>query len=418
MNQKLTSNRRAFLKAFGFLAGASMVSGRLSWVETALADNPDKIIRLGVIGTGSRANLLLIHLKEIPGLEIACLCDNYEPNLSNTHQKFPNAVTYNNHLELLEKEQIDGVIIATPLHVHAQVTIDALNAGLHVFCEKSMAKTYQECNDMVTARNKAGKILTIGHQRMFDVKYLQAYKMIEEGKIGKPTQIRAYWHRNNNWRRAVPDPSLERKINWRLYHEYSLGLMTELGSHHFQVANQVLGEVPQEVWGAGSINYWKDGREVFDNVNLVYKYPGGTNLIYDSLISNKKHGRAIQVMGPKGTLELEEGRMWDETPPPAPAILKLINDIEHDIFDAIPIGGASWVPETPVKDKGELIIDEVLISDGTRAMLEAFVANVRDNRIVLEETRQGFYSGISSIMGFEAMMENRIVKWPEGLFFN
>lgn len=397
------------------MAGASMLAMNMPWLKTALAENPGRIVKLGLIGVGSRGNLLMLNLKDIPNLEIVCFSENYEPNFNKTRQHLPNAKGYVDYKEMIEKEDIEAVVIAVPLHEHARISIDSLEAGLHVFCEKSMAKTYEECNNMLLAREKAAKILTIGHQRMFSLKYQQAYKLISEGKIGKPTQIRAYWHRNNDWRRPVPAPELEKKINWRLYHEFSLGLMTELASHQIQVANQVLGEVPSEVWGAGSINYWKDGREVYDNVNLVYKYPGGTQLVYDSMTSNKKYGFEEQILGPKGTMELEAGRMWEEFPPPAPAILQLINDLEHDLFEAIPIGGASWVPDEPVSQKGDYIYNEVLDDDGTRMMLEAFVANVRDNRVIIEDTRQGFYSGIASIMGFEAMMENRIVEWPKGL---
>lgn len=415
MEVKPKINRREFVQAFGMVAGASMIASGMPWLSTVMASDPVKTIKIGMIGVGSRGSLLLQYLMETPGVMISCFCDNYEPHLARTQEKLPHANAYRDHRDMIEKEELDAVVIATPLNEHAHITIDCFEAGLHVFCEKSMAKTYEECNDMILAREKAGKILTIGHQRMFSVKYQQAYKMIKEGKIGKPTQIRAYWHRNNDWRRDVPDPSLERKINWRLYHEYSLGLMTELCSHQVQVANQVLGENPSEVWGAGSTNYWKDGREVYDNINLVFKYPGGTHFIYDSMTSNKKYGYEEQILGPKGTLELEAGKFWSEFPPPAPAILQLINNLEHDLFEAIPIGGASWVPDDPVNNRGEYILDKVMDDDGTRMMLEAFVANVRDNRIILEDTKQGFYSGIASIMGFEAMWENRIVRWPEGL---
>ncbi len=416
MENKQKSNRRDFIKTFGIIAGASMITSGMPWLNTVMASDPGKIVKLGIIGPGSRGTLLLKHLMDIPGVEMTCFSDNYEPNFQRTQGLLPNAKGYTDYREMLEKEEMDAVVIATPLHEHARIVLDAFEAGLHVFCEKSLAKTYEECNDMVMAWDKAQKNFTIGHQRMFNIRYQQAYKLIKEGKIGKPTQIRAYWHRNNDWRRRVPSPELERKINWRLYHEYSLGLMTELCSHQVQVANQILGEVPSEVWGAGSINYWKDGREVFDNINLVYKYPGGTHFVYDSMISNKKYGLEEQILGPKGTMELEAGKMYEEFPRPAPAILQLINDLEKEFFEAVPIGGASWVPDDAISRKGEYILDEVLDDDGTRMMLEAFVANVRDNRIDRDQTIQGFYSGISSIMGFEAMHENKIVSWPRGLY--
>ena len=200
-----------------------------------------------------------------------------------------------------------------------------------------------------------------------------------------------------------------------MYHEYSLGLMTELASHHLQVTNWVLKDKPDYVMGSGGINYWNDGREVFDNVNLVYHYPSGTHVIYDSMISNKKYGMEIQAMGPRGTIEMETGNIYSEQPPPAAGIIQLINNLEHKVFDAIPIGGASWVPEDPSEDKGTYLLDKLLKTDGTDVQMASFVADVRNNRIDPWLTQQGFYASIATIMGFEAMMNHRIETWPQGL---
>ncbi|MFW5645306.1 MAG: Gfo/Idh/MocA family protein [Bacteroidota bacterium] len=418
MTKGIRTNRRDFIRTFSLLAGASMVVSQIPWLERVNAQDTNKIVKLGIIGPGSRGKYLLLRLLDIPGLEITCFCDNYEPNYQKAQQMLGSqARGYVNYKDMLEKEDIDAIIIATPLFEHARMTVDALDAGIHVFCEKSLAKTYEEANEMVKAHKRNGKILMPGHQRMFSLKYQKAYKMIQDGKLGDITHIRAFWHRNNDWRRHVPSPELERKINWRLYHDYSLGLVTELASHQVQVANQILGEVPEYVTGSGSINYWKDGREVFDNINMVYKYPCGTHLLYDSNISNNHYGLEEQVMGNLGTMELEKGKMFEEFPPPAPAILKLINHMENQFFDAVPIGGASWVPETAEKVKGEYIYDGVLDDDGSRMMLEAFISFVRDDYVDTELTKQGFYSSIASTMAFEAIMENKIVYWPKNLEF-
>jgi len=138
-------------------------------------------------------------------------------------------------------------------------------------------------------------------------------------------------------------------------------------------------------------------------------------MIYDSIASNRHYGLEEQIMGPKGTMELENNRMWDEFPPPAPGFLQLINNLEHKFFDAVPIGGASWVPETAVNADGRTISDEVMEDDGTRMSLEAFVANVRDNRVDLELTRQGLYATVAVLMGFNSIMENKIMYWPKNL---
>jgi predicted dehydrogenase len=416
MNNLKSNSRREFLKTFSLMSGSTLLLSQMPWLRDLHAQEPARKVKLGIIGSGSRGNLLQLYLKDIPECEMSCVCDNYPPNLeAGLAIAGKQAKAYSNHNEMLEKEQLDAVIIATPLFEHARITIDALNAGVHVFCEKSMARTIEDSDNMVRAQQKTGKILLIGHQRLFNVKYHRALRLISEGRIGSVTHMRAYWHRNNDWRRPVPSPELERKINWRLYREYSCGLMTELASHQVQVANQILNEVPLCVWGSGSTNFWKDGREVEDNVSLVYKYPGGTHLIYDSVNSNQHYGLEEQIMGPKGTMELEGGKMWQEISPPAPGILQFINNIENKLFDVIPIGGASWVPESAVKIKGEYIWNEVLESDGTKMEMEAFVSMVRENRFVPELLRQGFYATVASLMGYEAIQKNQIVNWPLNL---
>ena len=412
----MDSKRRDFIKAFSAMAAAGMFTSGLPWLKEISAQENVSPVKLGVIGVGSRGLLLVEHLKLVQGARITCFCDDYQPHFERAQQVLGTAAKgYSDYRDLLEKEEVDGVVIAVPLHEHKRITVDALDAGLHVFCEKAMAMTYEECNEMVKARERNNHILYVGHQRIFNTRILQAVKEIEEGTIGDVTQMRACWHRNNDWRRPVPSPGLERKINWRMYHEYSRGLMTELASHHLQVTNWVLKDKPDYVMGSGSINHWKDGREVFDNVNLVYHYPSGTHVIYDSLISNKKYGMEIQAQGPLGTIEMETGYRYEEQPPPAPGIIQLITNIEHSVFDAIPIGGASWVPEDPSEDTGTYLLDRLLKTDGTYIQMESFVSDVRTNRVDPWLTQQGFYASIATLMGFEAMMNHRIETWPEGL---
>ncbi len=414
-------SRRDFLNAFAAVAGTTLLSASAPWltsvtVQAGQAASPSNRVQLGFIGTGSRGSYLLELLRRVPNADVAAICDNYPPNLQKGLELTGGkAKTYTNYKDLLARKDLDAVLIATPLNEHFQMVIDALSAGKHVFCEKSMAMLPEQCLQMVQTQKQSGKILQIGHQRLFDVKFLRAMEIIRSGELGKITQIRAYWHRNNDWRRPVPSPDLERKINWRLYKEYSCGLMTELASHQIQVANWALGAFPESVSGSGSINYWHDGREVFDNVNLVYRYPGGIHLIYDSLTSNKKYGLEEQLEGDKGTIEPESNRYFLENPPAAPGIVQLVNSIEHKLFDAVPIGGPSWVPENPSEDKGHFLIDKVINSDGSDMEMEAFVAMVRDGKAVPEHLKQAYYATVSALLGHQAMLENRIISWPKEL---
>jgi len=421
MEELKEQSRRQFLKAVSFLAGSSALVGTIPWLSAIAAKkttgtgSPSDRIRLGIIGVGSRGKLLLLHLQTIPDVEIAAVCDDYPPHFDQAKELTEGkARAFVNYRELLSLDDIDGVIIATPLHLHAQMTIDAMLSGKHVFCEKAMARTLEGCLRMVNAQKETGKILQIGHQRMFNIKYIKAIELIKSGILGPITQIRAYWHRNNDWRRDVPGPEFERKINWRLYREYSCGLMTELASHQIQVANWVLNQHPESVMGAGSINYWHDGREVYDNVNLIYNYPNGVKLIYDSLISNKKYGCEEQVMGDKGTMELEAGKMYMENPPPAPGIIQLINNIENKVFEVVPIGGASWVPDNAItSDKGTFIVDEYPLPSENLLELEGFVESIRSGKQFHGLLKEAFYASVGALLGTQAMDNMEVVYWPK-----
>ena len=421
MEDLKNQSRRDFIKKVTAISGSALVLTSMPWVGAYVngikaGKLPSDKVRLGVIGIGDRGSLLILTIKEFEkegNVEIAAVCDNYQPNYDNAIKLTGGkAKGFSDYRALLELKDIDAVVIATPLHEHAHIAIDAMKAGKHVFCEKSMARTIEDTKRMYDTHIGTNMILQIGHQRMFDPVYLEAIDRIKKGELGKVTQMRMFWHRNNNWRREVPKdhPELERRINWRHYKEYSAGLMTELASHQIQIANWIMGETPVSVMGTGSINYWKDGREVYDNVALIYSYSNGTQLIYDSLTSNKHYGCEEQILGSKGTMELEINKVYRENPPKAPGIQQLITDIEKGIFDTIPIGGATWIPEVGIRDKGEFISGKYKM-DEVQLQMEAFVKYIRDGKAPEELTLQGYHATVWSLLGEKAIDDGNKIEY-------
>ncbi len=420
-------SRRDFV--MGSLASSALVMA-YPWANVFAGQTPNlsKKIKIGVIGVGSRGVLLLHYLNELSdeiNIEVIAVCDNYEPHYKRAIEKTEGkAKAFYDYRKMLEINNLDAVIVATPLNQHAHITIDALNAGKHVFCEKAMARTLEDVKKMADTHYSTGKVLQIGHQRMFDTRYLKAIEIINAGEIGQITQMRAYWHRNNDWRRAVPEgrPDLERKINWRLYKEYSCGLMTELASHQIQVVNWLKNALPVSVMGTGSINYWKDGREVYDNVALIYSYDDGTKFLYDSMTSNRHYGLEEQIMGDKGTLELETNHRYFENKPTQPkpippaGIVQLMKDIENGLFsDAIPLTKSSWIPELKVEDDGTHIVKREEGFDESKIQIEAFIASVRNGIPTKGVFEQGYWASVWTLLGQQAMDEQRIITLPNEL---
>jgi predicted dehydrogenase len=411
-------NRREFLKEMSLYAGSTAFLASIPWLNVFSGENgknnaASDRVRLGVIGVGSRGHTLLLNLLEIENVEIAAVCDNYQPNFERAIETTGGkARAFNDYRQMLDKvNDLDAVVIATPLHEHAHITFDFLNAGIHVFCEKSMARTLEDTKQMADTAKTSGKILQIGQQRLFNPVYLDALERVRTGEIGQITQVRAYWHRNNDWRRPVPTPELERKINWRLYSEYSAGLMTELATHQIQVANWFIDQVPAQVVGTGSICFWKDGREVYDHVALVYDYPGGAKCIYDSMIANKHYGLEEQIMGNLGTIEPEVNRIYSENPAPAPGIVQLIQNLKSGISDVIPIGGATWLAETKSYNTGKPLA--AYDNNDTFLQLVAFVKAVKAGKPYANLLREAYHATVASLLGLQAMDTNAVVQWPE-----
>jgi predicted dehydrogenase len=308
MANKQDVSRREFLKTAAVAATSAMpVAGAPAMIA---GPAPGDAVRYGVIGTGTQGCTLLKSLTTIPDGRCLATCDIYPPNLKKGVETIGgNPQTYEDYRQLLDRKDIEAVLICAPLHLHAQMTIDALQAGKHVFIEKSMFFKEEEENLVRKAAAEHPKqVLQVGLQRRSSVLYNVAMKMIRKGALGKVTFVRAHWHRNNDWRRPAPDPQYERLINWRMYREYSGGLMAELASHQIDIANWSIGAEPVSVVGTGGIDYWKDGRETNDNVQAIFEYPGGQKLVFTSILSNAHYDFQEQIMGDRGTLEISIGK--------------------------------------------------------------------------------------------------------------
>jgi predicted dehydrogenase len=408
-------SRRSFLDGVLKATAAAGMSAAAPWaVSAAAAQSAGGRVRLGVIGTGDRGRTLIRNILKTRNCTVAAVCDDFAPNLARGRALAgANTPAFADHRTMLDAGGLDGVVIATPLDVHVRQALDAFDAGLHVWCEKAMARTIADCSAMVKRSQDRRKVLQIGHQRMFHPTYLNALRRAKAGEIGTITQVRASWHRNTSWRRPIPEGGIDRRTNWRLYRESSAGLMTELATHQLQIGNWFLDAVPTRVIGSGSICFWKDGREVYDHVALVYEYPGGRQLVYTSLLNNARYGCEEQIQGSKGTIEPELGRIYQEVPPKVLALQRMQEDVKRGHKRTVPIGGATWFPELPVTTPGESLgwgqYDETMLQ------FEGFGEAVRAGTPLPGMLAQAYYASVASLLGEQAMDRGRAMTWPEDL---
>jgi len=337
MAQDSPVTRRDFVKAASAVTAVAAALPALEGapsIQKVHAANDQ--VQYGFIGTGSRGSYLLKHLHETDAGRCVAVCDNYDPNLKKgVETAGNNPAAYKDYRELLARKDVDAVLIAVPLYEHFAITKDSLQAGKHVFCEKSLVHKPEEVHALrALAAGHPKQVLQVGLQRRYSQFYQTAKQMIDQGVLGNVTHIRGQWHRNSSQRRPVPDPSLERKINWRMYREYAGGNTAELASHQIDVADWMFGSPPEYVIGVGGIDTFKDGRDVYDNIQLIYVYPNGRKLLYSS-ISTNSHLDLLQaerqefgevIMGTQGAIEITIGddnhpatALWYREPAPVGA---------------------------------------------------------------------------------------------------
>ena len=392
--------RREFVIKSGLVtaamgASSPMVSGMV------FPKKGTNTINIGVIGTGDRGSGLISVMNQIPELNVISCCDilpfRLQKGIENTKGT---ARGYSDYRKLLESKDIDAILVATPFNTHAQIAMEAIDADKHVFCEKTMAKGFEGIIQLKDKANTSNKIFQTGHQYHSSRLYTYVVDLIRGGKVGKVTAIECQWNRNGNWRRPVNDPSLERAINWRMYREYSGGLVAELCSHQIDFTNWVLNATPDNVMGVGGIDYWKDGRETFDNVHLIYSYPNGVKAKFTCLTSNSKDDYKIKVMGDKGTLILDYVNAWFY---PEGHYKKEIQDV-----DGVSGATVKW-------DEGKGIPLDIEHADPSKQALIDFKDNILSNTTPISNVNTGATTAVCVQMGLDAMYKGKIVQWNHEL---
>jgi predicted dehydrogenase len=377
-NEVIGSTRRDFLKA----AATAPALGAFYFGYQQMGDKPP--VKAAIIGTGDEGCQAMIRYHNRDYVDYIGFCDIRPSQLARgikefaAHKDYTQADVdklkkYQDLDAILADKDVEMVVIALPLWLHAPVAIKALKAGKHVFCEKLMAHNITDCKEMVKAARENNKLLAIGHQRHYSALYDNANYLVQEGHLGEIRHIRACWHRNNgvpqiekdgdgklvydkgnpvykrdkagnilyfdSWKRTIPEAdknvdfakygykSLEELVSWRLYNRTGAGLMAELGSHQLDASSIFLGKKhPLAVTGIGGTFFYTDGREVDDHVFVTFEFPGKaqndhTVVTYSSINTNRNDEYGEEIMGTRGTLFVDREKeimLFREPDPNAP----------------------------------------------------------------------------------------------------
>jgi len=263
----------------------------------ALGSLPSSTVRLGVIGTGGRGTFVMAAFARDPSVEIAGLCDVYEPNLegavataSANGKRKPQ--TYRSYLDLLNSKDIDAVLIATPEHWHHRMVLDALKAGKDIYVEKPLCHTPEEGCELMAAEEASKQIVQCGMQRRSYDLFLHAKQLTgNQGELGKVRMVRSWWL--NNYLGTAPATKLEGKLdwdqwqgpapkrpfdpdrfrNWRFYSDYAGGIVADQGAHVFDGIHMLMGSgAPISVMASAGKPH-RPGFDTPESVTVAARYP-------------------------------------------------------------------------------------------------------------------------------------------------
>jgi predicted dehydrogenase len=344
----MKKQRRSFLKNLG-LAGAAA-----AFIPSAFAAETQKTLflqrnaanifgaeplGLALIGAGGMGVADAETALEHDNIKLLAVCDLYEGRLEDSKTRWGEDIFLTkDYKDILKREDIDAVIVATPDHWHKQISIDALKAGKHVYCEKPMVHSVKEGHELINAWKKSGKVHMVGSQGLSSLGNEKAKQLLAQGAIGDINYAEGFWARNSPfgaWQYPIPPDAspqtvdwqkfianteerpfdAKRFFRWRNYLDYGTGMAGDLFVHLFSSLHFITGSMgPNKVAATGGLRYWHDGREVPDVLLGMFDYPKtdshpAFNLsLRCNFVDGTSGSTYLKIVGSKGSMDVT----WDD----------------------------------------------------------------------------------------------------------
>jgi predicted dehydrogenase len=441
----MKQQRRNFLKKLGATGAVaalsplafSQESTAKQFLEREALQSPqnESTIRLALIGAGimgvEDTNTALRH----SNVELVAVCDLYKGRLDAAKQRWGNHLfVTQDHQELLKRNDVDAVIIATSDHWHKQISIDAMNAGKHVYCEKPMVHSVKEGMDVINAWKKSGKVMVVGSQGVSSLGNEKAKELLATGAIGDIVYAEGFWARmspEGAWQYAIPKDGSEQTVDWkryisntnnrgwdplrffrwRNYLDYGTGMSGDLFVHLFSSLHFITNSYgPNKISAMGGLRYWKDGREVPDVLLGTFDYPeskehAGFNL---SLRCNFVDGTSgttyLRIVGTKGSMDVK----WEEV------VVKMNQTMTSDDPFLIEQARLRGEPET----RATILPPKELVYTAQRNWKGAhydhfgnWFTAIRTGGTVAEDPVFGFRAAAPALLCNDSYFQNKFIQW-------
>ncbi len=404
---------------------------------------PNDQIQLAVIGSGGMGVADGNTASSVPGFRIVAVCDLYDGRLEEAKKRWGSDIfTTRDYRQILDRKDIDAVIIATPDHWHKDISVAAMNKGKHVYCEKPMVHDITEGPAVISARDSNKVIMQVGSQGLSSLGNEKAKALLKDGAIGQLNYAEGFWARmspTGAWQYPIPADASPKTVDWetfiantqkrpfdatrffrwRNYRDYGTGVSGDLFVHLFSSLHMVTGSLgPNKVMATGGLRYWKDGREVPDIMLGMFDYPETAahpafNLsLRVNFVDGTGGTNYLRMVGSEGSMTVE----WDK-------VTLYKNKSAADANDPLlktknTAAGKEYVYERKSMTDPEKL--EYTAEEGYKgAHFDHFYnwgSAIRSQGKVVEDPLFGYRAAAPALLCNDSYFGNRIIQWdPQNL---
>ena len=348
MKENPEASRRGFIKklattAAAVTAGSSLIAAEKQNTLHYLKQEynrfgPNDQVNIALIGAGGMGTQDAIVALQVPGVKLVAVCDLYDGRLKEAKTRWgADIFTTRVYKEILNRKDIDAVIIATPDHWHQQISVDAMHAGKHVYCEKPMVHSVAEGPAVIKAQKETGKIFQVGSQGVSSLGNEKAHELLKSGAIGELNYAEGFWARRapvEVWQYPIPEDASTQTVDWetyisntqkrpfdpkrffrwRNYTDYGTGMAGDLFVHLFSSLHYITESMgPNKIYASGGLRYWNDGREVPDVLLGTFDYgktaahPAFNLSLRCNFVDGTSGTTYLKLVGSEGSMDVT----WD-----------------------------------------------------------------------------------------------------------
>jgi predicted dehydrogenase len=437
------NSRRKFIQQVTGTALAASVPGIIKATqierqeEIKLKDyySPNDNVNVALIGAGGMGTADAMTAKMIPGVKIVAACDLFDPRLAEAKKNFgADIFTTRDYKEILSRKDIDAVIVGTPDHWHKEISVDAMHAGKHVYCEKPMMQQINEGAAMVEAQRKTGKVLEVGSQGLSSLGNEKAKELFEAGAIGELNYVEGFWARNTpggawqynlpedanesnvDWKRFLKDkPQMpydpKRFFRWRCFKDYGTGVGGDLFVHLLSSLHYIISSMgPTRIMSTGGLRYWKDGRDVPDILLGMFDYPKtdkhpAFNLsLRVNFVDSNPEGSYFRMVGNEGSMTVD----WEK--------VTLTKNFSYppDNYAQV-LKAKQYAPDYDRKKMKDPDVTVFTVQNGYKGAHYDhhynWIRAIRGGKPVVEDALFGFRAAAPAVLCNDSYFQEKPVKW-------